>query len=357
MSTLNRIAFLDRDGTLIIEPDDFQVDSLEKIKLAQGVIPALLRFRDAGYRFVMVTNQDGLGTDSFPEEDFLKSQNFVLQILSSQGIEFDEIFICPHFENDDCLCRKPSPGLLGDFFDRVPVDRSKSFMVGDRESDLTFAKNLNVRGFLLNDENGTSWEKIAHELLDAPRIANVQRQTKETSINITVDLDSEGPTSISTGIGFYDHMLEQIAKHAGIAVQIECKGDLDVDEHHTVEDVALAFGKCLNEALGDKRGIGRFGFIVPMDETQAQISIDLGGRPYLLFEGEFPRNEVGGLPTELVPHFFRSLSETLGASIQISVTGENTHHMVEACFKGLGRSLRDAISRSGNVLPSTKGSL
>ena len=352
-----RIAFLDRDGTLIKEPADNQVDQLAKIELVPGVFPALIRLRDSGYRLVMVSNQDGRGTSSFPEEDFSVPHKFVLQLFASQGIEFDEIFVCPHFEADNCQCRKPLPGLVGDFFERVAVDRDNSFVVGDRQTDLDFARNLGVQGFRIDPDDSLGWNRIAHEVLDAPRVASVTRKTKETKITLSLDLDATGPTVISTGIGFYDHMLDQIAKHAGFALQLECDGDLEVDEHHTVEDVALTLGQALKEALGDKRGIGRFGFVIPMDETQAQVTLDLGGRPYLVFEGDFPRTEVGGLPTELVPHFFRSLSDTLGASIQISVTGENTHHMVEACFKGTGRALRAAIARSGTELPSTKGML
>lgn len=352
-----RIAFLDRDGTLIQEPADEQVDSLEKIELVPGVIPALLRLKDAGYRFVMVSNQDGRGTESFPEDDFRIPQEFTLRLFASQGIDFDEVFICPHLPADGCDCRKPMPGLLGDYFDRVDVDRRNSLMVGDRETDMKFARNINVPGFLLDPKDPDNWRQIVREVLDKPRSATVERLTKETAIEVTVDLDSAGPISIDTGIGFYDHMLDQVAKHGGFSLQLSCKGDLEVDEHHTVEDVALALGQAMNEALGDKRGIGRFGFVIPMDETQAQVAIDLGGRPYLVFEGSFPRSEVGGLPTELVPHFFRSFSDTLGASIQIDVRGENTHHMVEACFKGLGRALRDALKRSGTELPSTKGML
>jgi imidazoleglycerol-phosphate dehydratase/histidinol-phosphatase len=352
-----RIAFLDRDGTLIKEPADQQVDSLAKIELLPGVIPALLRLKESGYRFVMVSNQDGRGTDSFPEEDFRIPQDFTVELFASQGIEFDEVFICPHVPADDCDCRKPLPGLLGDYFDRVDVDRKNSLMVGDRETDIKFARNINVPAFLIDPDNTDGWANIVRQVLDQPRTATVERKTKETDIEVTVDLDTSGPIKIDTGIGFYDHMLDQVAKHGGFAMQLSCRGDLEVDEHHTVEDVALALGQALKQALGDKRGIGRFGFVIPMDETQAQIAIDLGGRPYLVFEGEFPRAEVGGLPTELVPHFFRSLGETLGASIQIEVKGENTHHMVEACFKGLGRALRGALERKGNDLPSTKGTL
>jgi imidazoleglycerol-phosphate dehydratase/histidinol-phosphatase len=357
MSTSTRIAFLDRDGTLIIEPEDKQVDSLAKVELVPGVMPALLRLRDAGYRFIMVSNQDGRGTDSFPEDDFRIPQEFTLQLFASQGIEFDEIFICPHLDADKCECRKPLPGLLGDYMQRVNVDRDNSLMVGDRETDLTFARNIGVTGFLVDPATPESWNQIVHSVLDKPRTATVERKTKETDISVTVDLDASDPISIDTGIGFYDHMLDQIARHGGFSLKLECKGDLEIDEHHTVEDVALALGQAVREALGDKRGIGRFGFVLPMDETQAQVSLDIGGRPYLVFDGEFPRTEVGGLPTELVPHFFRSFGETLGASIQLSVTGENTHHMVEACFKSTGRALRAALERKGDDLPSTKGIL
>jgi imidazoleglycerol-phosphate dehydratase/histidinol-phosphatase len=247
--------------------------------------------------------------------------------------------------------------LLGDYFERVDVDRANSLVIGDRETDLGLARNLGVPGYLVDPEAKDSWTNIVGQVLDAPRTATVERKTKETDISVTVDLDASGPIEIDTGIGFYDHMLDQVAKHGNFSLRLSCKGDLEVDEHHTVEDVALALGQAIREALGDKRGIGRFGFVVPMDETQARVAIDLGGRPYLVFEGEFPRTEVGGLPTELVPHFFRSLGDTLGASIQLSVTGENTHHMVEACFKGTGRALRDALRREGSELPSTKGSL
>jgi len=357
MSAPLRIAFVDRDGTLIKEPADQQVDKLDKIELVPGVIPAMLRLKEAGYRFVMISNQDGRGTDSFPENDFLIPQAFTVQLFSSQGITFDEIFICPHIDADGCECRKPLPGLLGDYFDRVNVDRKQSLVVGDRETDLGFARNISVPGFLVDPEDADSWNQIVRQVLDKPRKASVTRKTKETDISVAVDLDASSPVTIDTGIGFYDHMLDQVAQHGGFSLQLSCKGDLEIDEHHTVEDVALALGQAIKEALGDKRGIGRFGFVIPMDETQAQVAIDLGGRPYLVFDGEFPRAEVGGLPTELVPHFFRSLSDTLGASIQIEVKGENTHHMVEACFKGTGRALRAALRREGNDLPSTKGTL
>lgn len=357
MAGTEKIAFLDRDGTLIWEPLDKQVDQLTKVSLMPGVFPALMRLKEAGYQFVMITNQDGLGTDSFPQEDFRPVQDFVLELFASQGIVFRDIFICPHFEDDGCKCRKPLPGHIANFLDQVAVDRSNSVVIGDRETDLEFAQNIGVIGYRLADKDGQRWADIAREIVDKPRRSTVTRKTRETDISVAVDLDRETPVQISTGIGFFDHMLEQIAKHGGFSLSISCQGDLEVDEHHTVEDVALAFGQALRDALGDKRGIARYGFTVPMDEAQAQVAIDLSGRSYFVFDGEFGRDQVGGLPTELVPHFFRSVSESLGAAVHLSVRGENTHHMIEACFKSMGRALRQAKVREGTELPSTKGTL
>lgn len=357
MAGTEKIAFLDRDGTLIWEPLDKQVDQLTKVSLMPGVFPALMRLKEAGYQFVMITNQDGLGTDSFPQEDFRPVQDFVLELFASQGIVFRDIFICPHFEDDGCKCRKPLPGHIANFLDQVAVDRSNSVVIGDRETDLEFAQNIGVIGYRLADKDGQRWADIAREIVDKPRRGTVTRKTRETDISVAVDLDRETPVQISTGIGFFDHMLEQIAKHGGFSLSISCQGDLEVDEHHTVEDVALAFGQALRDALGDKRGIARYGFTVPMDEAQAQVAIDLSGRSYFVFDGEFGRDQVGGLPTELVPHFFRSVSESLGAAVHLSVSGENTHHMIEACFKSMGRALRQAKVREGTELPSTKGTL
>jgi imidazoleglycerol-phosphate dehydratase/histidinol-phosphatase len=365
MTEKQKIAFLDRDGTLIWEPPDKQVDKLSKVSLMPGVIPALLRFKTAGYQFVMVTNQDGLGTDSFAENDFRLTQDFVLELFTSQGIAFRDIFVCPHFAKDGCRCRKPLPGHLGNFLDQVDLDREQSFVAGDRETDMEFAKNIGVAGYLFgrtddgagSDGAGRNWDSLAKEILDQPRRSRVTRRTRETDIVIEINLDEESPIEVSTGIGFFDHMLEQVAKHGGFSMSITCQGDLDVDEHHTVEDVALGFGQAFGEALGDKRGIARYGFTLPMDEAQAQVAIDLSGRAYFVFEGEFGREAVGGLPTELVPHFFRSVADSLGAALHLTVTGENTHHMIEACFKATGRALRQAKARAGTELPSTKGAL
>lgn len=352
-----RIAFLDRDGTLIMEPADNQVDRLDKVQLVPGVIPALLKLRAAGFEFVMVTNQDGLGTPGFPEADFRLVQDFVLELFASQGIEFLEIFICPHTETDACRCRKPRSGHVGDFFERVTVDRTNSVVIGDRKTDVELGTNLSVPAIRIDPTHPHAWTRIVRGLVGQPRVATVKRETRETKICVDVDLDHEGPIQVSTGIGFFDHMLEQVAKHGGFSLRLQCDGDLHVDEHHTVEDTALTLGEALRDALGDKRGIARFGFLLPMDESLAQVALDLSGRPYAVFEGTFGRNEVGGLPTEMVPHFFRSLAESLGASLHLSVRGENTHHMVEGCFKATGRALRQAIRLEGEALPSTKGTL
>ena len=351
-----KVLFIDRDGTLIEEPADFQIDSLSKLRLVPGVIPALLRLRDAGYSFVMVSNQDGLGTASFPEPSFREPHDFLRTLLASQGIEFEAEFICPHLPDAGCECRKPRTGLLTDYLRNNDLDRERSHVIGDRTTDLELARNLGIAGLRVGAD-GESWPQIAERLTTVHRRAHITRKTKETDIEITLDLDSESPIHVSTGLGFFDHMLEQIAKHGGFSLQLTCKGDLHIDEHHTVEDCALALGQALRTALGDKRGIHRYGFLLAMDESLAQVAIDLSGRPYFVFEGTFGRDVIGQLPTELVPHFFRSLAETLGAAINLKVTGENTHHMIEACFKGVGRTLRQALRITDTELPSTKGTL
>ncbi len=350
-----KVLFIDRDGTLIEEPADNQVDALDKVKLLAGVIPALNQLADSGYRLVMVTNQDGLGTASFPEDDFRLCQDFVLDLFASQGILFDEVFVCPHRSEDACDCRKPRTGLLTNFLATTDLDTKRSAVIGDRQTDLQMAERIGVPGLLISSDSG--WAEVCSALNGQSRQASVERNTKETVIEATVNLDASGPISISTGIGFYDHMLEQIAKHGGFSLQVKCNGDLEVDEHHTVEDTAICLGAAIRGALGDKRGIGRYGFLLPMDESESKVSLDLSGRPFFVFKGEFPRNQVGGLPTELVKHFFQTLSDSLGAALHIEVCGENTHHMVEACFKSVGRALRQAIRLEGSELPSTKGTL
>lgn len=353
---MSKILFIDRDGVLIEEPADEQIDSFQKLRLVEGVIPALLRLRDAGFEFVMVSNQDGLGTDSFPVEDFQGPQNLLLQILGSQGIRFREVLIDRHFPADQSPNRKPGLGMVLHYLRDRSVDLQASAMIGDRESDMEFARNLGVRGLRFGTGHH-GWDEIAHELADAPRTATVERKTKETRIRVRIDLDRAADPVVATGHGFFDHMLEQLGKHGGFALNLHCAGDLHIDEHHTVEDCGLAIGSALKSALGDKRGIGRYGFTLPMDETQASAVLDLSGRPYFVFEGSFPREQVGELPTELVPHFFRSLCETAGMNLHLSVRGENAHHMVEACFKAVARALRQAVRREGSELPSTKGTL
>ena len=354
-----RVLFVDRDGTLIEEPPDERVDRLEKIRLMPGVIPALLALKRAGFSLVMVTNQDGLGTPALPQEAFDRAQRFTLDLFASQGISFDAVFICPHFLHEACGCRKPKIGLVEEYLKNNPIEAPRSFMVGDRDTDLEFARNIGVEGLRVRVDGAAaeSWPAIADRILGAPRRARAERTTRETRVVVEVDLSREGPSRIATGLGFFDHMLEQIAKHGGFALALECQGDLQVDEHHTVEDSALALGAALREALGDKSGLGRYGFVLAMDEAEAHVALDLSGRPYFVWDGRFNRERIGDLPTELVPHFFRSLCDALGATLHLRVSGENTHHMVESCFKGVGRALRQAIRREGSELPSTKGTL
>lgn len=358
-----RILFVDRDGTIIEEPSDFQIDSYAKLRFVRGVIPALLKLRDAGFEFVLVSNQDGLGTGSFPRESFEGPHALMLQVLESQGISFREQLIDESFEHEHKPTRKPGLGMLLHYLRDRGIDLANSAVVGDRETDLQLAANLGCRGFRLAPGPDT-WDSIAHELADAPRVASVERVTKETRVRVRVDLDRARDPEVATGLGFFDHMLEQLGKHGGFDLQLTCAGDLHIDEHHTVEDSALALGQALKQALGDKRGIARYGdstgvaaITLPMDETLAAAAVDFSGRPYFVFEGSFPRAEVGGLATELVSHFFRSLCETAGLNLHLQVRGDNTHHMVEACFKAVARALREAMRRQGRELPSTKGAL
>ncbi|MEM7431595.1 MAG: bifunctional histidinol-phosphatase/imidazoleglycerol-phosphate dehydratase HisB [Pseudomonadota bacterium] len=351
-----KVAFIDRDGTLIEEPDDFQVDRLDKVRLVPDVIRALQRISDSGYSLVMISNQDGLGTESFPTADFQPSHDFVVSLFDSQGIRFDEIFVCPHLDSDQCECRKPRTGLVTRYLAQSPIDAATSVVIGDRDTDLEFAERLSIRGLKIGPKLG--WTQIADDLCRGERTASVSRKSNETAIAITVDLDGNTDNSVfSTGIGFFDHMLEQIARHADIELSVTCEGDLHIDDHHTVEDTAICIGQALKLALGERRGIERFGFVLPMDETEAHVSLDLCGRTHLEFEGNFPRDSVGGMTTEMVPHFFRSLANSLGATLHLRVDGDNSHHMVEACFKAFGRTLRQAIRISGSDIPSSKGVL
>lgn len=360
MSATKPVLFVDRDGTLIREPADFQIDAYDKLALVDGVIPAMLRLRDAGYEFVMVTNQDGLGTDAFPQANFDGPHALMVQIFESQGIRFRDTLIDRSFPHENAPTRKPRLGLVQPLLRDRGIDWARSAMVGDRETDIEFAANLGIRGFKLKSPqfgDGVDWAQIAHALVDVPRTAKVVRATKETKIEVEVDLDREADPEVKTGLGFYDHMLEQLGKHGGFALRLHCDGDLHIDEHHTVEDSALALGQALRQALGDKKGIGRYGFTLPMDEAQASAALDWSGRPYFVFDGEFRREKVGDLATELVPHVFRSLCETAGLNLHLSVRGDNDHHKIEACFKAVARALRQSIRREGDALPSTKGTL
>lgn len=354
------ILFVDRDGTLVEEPADFQVDDYAKLRFVPGAIPALARLRAAGYRLVMVTNQDGLGTPAFPRAAFDGPQALLMQLMESQDAGFEQVLVDTSLPEDPAPTRKPGLGLVLHLLRDRGVDWARSAVVGDRDTDLEFATNLGVRGFKLASPvfgEGLSWPEIARALLDAPRSATVERATRETRITVSLDLDQATDPDVRTGLGFFDHMLAQLGTHAGIALRLRCDGDLEVDEHHVVEDCALALGAALREALGDKRGIGRYGFTLPMDESVAEATLDLSGRAFFAFDGAFARERVGDLPTELVPHFFRSLADGAGMALHLRVRGENEHHKVEACFKAVARALRQAVRREGAQLPSSKGTL
>ena len=443
---MKKYLFIDRDGTLVYEPEDYQVDALSKIKFLPRVIPALLHLQDLGYSLIMVSNQDGLGTESFPLDTFTPAHEFILNTLESQGISFEQVLICPHKPEDNCACRKPKLGLVQAYMDDLNWDREHSYFIGDRDTDMQMAQNMGITGLRVrscdedNDADngqglltaipeGLTWDEIAtkisialnatpkqdilslatseevgNETTDLPcagerahRVATVERNTKETQISVRVDLDQVGGSSIHTGIGFFNHMLDQIATHAGFNLQVLVRGDLEVDGHHTIEDTAIALGTALKEALGDKRGIGRFGFVLPMDEVMAKVfgapnvdifelsvqgkpqgrnsdrddaqqeqndqtitvALDISGRPHVEFDfhADFTRDVINGFETQMVSHFFESLAVAMGLTLHMSVTHGNAHHQVEALFKAFGRALRPAIKVVSNELPSSKGTL
>ncbi len=356
---MQRVLFIDRDGTLIEEPYDEQIDSFEKLKFVDGVFRNLgfIR-RKLDFRFVMVSNQDGLGTTSFPEDTFWPVHNFILQTLEGEGISFDEQLIDRHFPEDNSPMRKPGTGMLTEYLNNDKYDLANSYVIGDRETDRKLAENIGCKALILG-QDGMTWDKIAEILFAGERIAEVSRKTKETDIYVKVNLDGSGKCDISTGLGFFDHMLEQIGKHGMMDLTIHTKGDLHVDEHHTIEDTAIVLGECILKGLGDKRGIERYGYCLPMDDCLCQAVLDFGGRPWLVWDVEFHRERVGDVPTEMFLHFFKSFSDAARINLNIKAEGENEHHKIEGIFKALARALKMAVQRDifHFELPSTKGML
>lgn len=352
---MTRAIFVDRDGTIIAEPEDEQVDSLEKLSFVPGAISALKALTGLGFELVMVTNQDGLGTAAFPEEDFYPAQNFMLRTLEGEGVVFDDILIDRHFPEDNSPCRKPGTGMFTKYLDGS-YDLTGSYVIGDRDSDMELARNLGAKGLKIGQ---LSWDEIVRTIRATERSATVERKTAETDIRIRVDLDGKGESSVDSGLKFFDHMLNQLIHHGGLSLELSCKGDLEVDEHHTMEDVGIALGEAIRLALGDKRGINRYGFALPMDESRAIVLLDFGGRSELVWDVVFTREMVGDVPTEMFKHFFKSLCDSLRCNLYIQARGENNHHLIEGVFKAFSRTIRQAAARNvfSYDLPSSKGLL
>ncbi len=352
---MKRILFIDRDGTIIKEPEDEQIDAFEKLQFVEGVIGGLAFLRQhTDFEFVMVSNQDGLGTSAFPEETFWPVQNFILQTLEGEGVTFDDILIDRHFPTDNASTRKPNTGLVEKYMNNPDYDLAHSYVIGDRDTDRRFAANIGC-GFVQIGR----WSEAVERIFAGDRTAEVRRTTKETDIYVRLNVDGTGQCDISTGLGFFDHMLEQIGRHGMMDLTIHTKGDLHVDEHHTIEDTALALGTCLREALGSKRGIERYGYALPMDDCQCSVCLDFGGRPWLVWDAVFQRERIGEMPTEMFLHFFKSLSDAAAMNLNIHAEGQNEHHKIEGIFKALARALRMAVRRDiyHYQLPSTKGTL
>jgi imidazoleglycerol-phosphate dehydratase/histidinol-phosphatase len=371
---MKRALFIDRDGTLILEPPDEQIDSLEKLEFYPGVFHGLGKIaRQLDYELVMITNQDGLGTDRFPESTFWPAHQKMMRALEGEGIKFSEVLIDRSFPHENRPTRKPGTGLLTSYL-TGDYDLSQSYVIGDRITDIQLAKNIGAKGILINNGSleatlqkaglegdcskiTTSWDDIYRVVL-GERLAYVKRTTKETDIHVAINLDGSGQSKVATGLGFFDHMLDQIAKHGQIDLQISVKGDLHIDEHHTIEDTALALGEAFGKALGNKIGLERYGFLLPMDDCLAQVAIDFGGRPWLVWEADFKREKIGEMPTEMFYHFFKSFTDTARCNLNIQAQGSNEHHKIEAIFKGFAKAIRQAIKRNdSNQLPSTKGTL
>jgi len=374
-----KLLFIDRDGTIILEPqDNYQIDKFEKLAFLPNAISALKRIAEqTDFHLVMITNQDGLGTKSFPEKTFWGPHQLMLSVLESEGIVFDAIYIDRTFAKDNAPTRKPNTALLTEYFDKEKYDLENSFVIGDRLTDIQLAKNLGANGILIGrstdktDDNKLnqkalqkfialktdSWKVIADYLCQPQRKIQLKRETNETKIAVSLNLDGNGTSKIKTGLGFFDHMLEQLAKHSGCDMEIQVKGDLHIDEHHTIEDTALALGEAFSIALGNKKGIQRYGFLLPMDDVLAQAAIDFSGRPWLVWKAKFTRERVGDMPTELFFHFWKSFSDAAKCNLNIKAEGNNEHHKIEAIFKAVAKAIKMSVKIEGNELPTTKGML
>lgn len=377
---MKKLLFIDRDGTLVLEPEDYQVDSFQKLKFYPQVFTYLSKIaKELDYELVMVTNQDGLGTASHPEENFWTIQNFIIETFENEDVKFEDIFIDKTFAKDNAPTRKPNTGLLTKYFDKDTYDLENSFVIGDRITDVKLAKNLNSKAIFINNDETlgaeeilenddldnvialktTSWKEIYEFLKLKNRTSEIIRNTYETKIKINLNLDGTGKSNIDTGIAFFDHMLDQIAKHGQMDLEIKVDGDLEVDEHHTIEDTGIALGEAFYQALGNKLGIERYAFVLPMDDCLAQVSLDFGGRNWIVWDAEFKREMIGKMPTEMFFHFFKSFSDSAKANLNIKAEGENEHHKIESIFKAFAKCLRSAVKRDSEkmILPSTKGML
>lgn len=360
---MKKILFIDRDGTLILEPEDEQIDSLGKLEFYPGVFQYLSRIAaELEYELVMVTNQDGLGTDSFPEETFWPAHNKIMRAFENEGVRFSEVLIDRSFPHQQLPTRKPGTAMLTHYL-KGNYNLAESFVIGDRKTDIQLAINMGCKSILLSNDSHSEadittsdWGEIYRYLKEQPRTGRVHRKTSETDILVEVNLDESGGSNISTGVGFFDHMLEQIARHGGIRMTVEVKGDLQIDEHHTIEDSGIALGEAFLQALGQKKGISRYGFMLPMDDCLAQAAIDFGGRPWLVWDADFKRERVGDMPTEMFYHFFKSFSDSAKCNLNIRAEGENEHHKIEAIFKAFARAIKMAVKRGETTgIPSTKG--